>query len=166
MELRSFDIRPFTAPDYQLCAQIYAQGIATGYATFETEVPTWPAWDQKYSRSCRLVCTLAGQVVGWAALTPFSNREVYKGVAEISIYMSTQASGKGYATALLNALVRCSENQGFWSLLAKIFPENKASLHIHLKNGFKVVGTLDRIGMLNGKWHDNLLLQRRSTIAT
>lgn len=164
VETASFHIRPLLASDYAICAQIYADGMATGYATFETEVPSWEVWHKKYISSCRLVIVSEGKVCGWAGLTPFSQRAVYKGVAEISIYIVTQARGKGFGTALLSELIRCSENQGIYSLLAKIFPENSASIQMHKNLGFTEVGTLKRIAKRDGLWHDNMLLQRRSTI--
>ncbi len=146
-------------------ADIYRQGIETGNATFQASVPGWESWDQSHMADCRLVAlTAKGDVAGWAALSAVSSRCVYAGVAEISIYVAASARGKGIGKALLQALVAESERKGFWTLQAGIFPENIASIHMHEACGFRVVGRRERIGQMNGRWRDTLLLERRSRI--
>ena len=144
---------------------IYRDGIATGLATFETEVPSWADWDAAHLRSCRIVAERDGSVVGFAALSPVSRRAVYRGVAEVSLYVAASARGAGIGRALLDALVRASEAEGFWTLQAGIFPENEASLALHRACGFRVVGTRERIGAHGGRWRDVVLLERRSRVA-
>jgi phosphinothricin acetyltransferase len=141
---------------------IYKAGIATGNATFQTEAPTWQAWDAGHLQSCRLVALSAGHVVGWAALSPVSARTVYAGVCEVSVYVAPEAQGQGVGRALLDALIACSESDGRWTLQAGIFPENEGSLALHDRAGFRVVGRRERIGRLHGQWRDVLLLERRS----
>jgi len=156
-------IRPLIKTDYPRVRQIYQSGLDTGIASFETQTLDWEAWDQKYLKPCRLVATMDNEVVGWVALTPFSKREVYKGVAELSLYISSQHKGKGIGSALLEKLITLSEEQGFWTLQAKIFPENKASIHLHKKLGFREVGFRQMIAQRDGKWYDNVLLERRKS---
>jgi L-amino acid N-acyltransferase YncA len=144
---------------------IYAEGIATGDATFETTVPEWDAWNAAHLPVCRFVCEDAAAVVGWAALSPVSKRRVYAGVAEVSVYVSAPARGHGVGRRLLEELVQSSEENGLWTLQAGIFPENEASLAVHRQCGFRVVGRRERIGALRGVWRDVLLLERRSTVA-
>lgn len=142
---------------------IYLEGIATGNATFETDAPGWEEWDSKHLRDARLVAEADGKVVGWAALTPVSSRCVYAGVAELSIYVASTIRGKGVGKALLGELIRESEAKGFWTLQTGIFPENKASLALHEKCGFRIVGRRERIGKMNNRWRDVIFLERRST---
>lgn len=148
--------------DWPDVARIYADGIGTGLATFETEVPDWEGWNAAHIATCRLVADDVGMVVGWAALSPTSRREVYRGVAEASIYIGASARGQGVGSVLLGELISCSEREGFWTLQAGIFPENQASVRLHRGHGFRVVGTRRRIGSSNGQWRDVLLLERRS----
>ena len=155
-------IRPFVASDYPACAKIYADGMATGIATFETVVPDWDGWDAKFLKQCRRVAEGNTGIVGWCALTPFSNRTVYRGVAEVTIYVAASAQGLGVGQQLLRALVIASEACGFWTLLAKIFEANTSSIHLHEKQGFRKVGVLEKIGVRDGLWHNNVLLERRS----
>ncbi|RZV66793.1 MAG: N-acetyltransferase family protein [Flavobacteriaceae bacterium] len=155
-------IRTLKEADYEAVSRIYAEGIATGIATFETEVLDWPDWNDKYISSCRLVAIIADKVVGFAVLSKVSNREVYKGVAEVSVYVSNHHKGKGIGEDLLNQLIIESENKSFWTLQASIFSENRASINLHIKCGFKVVGIREKIGKLHGKWHDNMLLEKRT----
>ena len=144
---------------------IYLEGIATGQATFEQRAPDWEAWDRKHLLTCRLVARdRVEQVVGWAALTPYSARAVYAGVAEVSIYIAAAMRGQGVGRRLLTALVDASEAAGIWTLQAGIFPENTASVRLHARCGFRVVGRRERIGQLHGVWRDVLLLERRSGI--
>ena len=147
----------------QVCA-IYREGIATGNATFETEVPTWNNWNASHHRTGRLVARSSKEILGWVALSPVSERYVYSGVTEVSIYVSTQCRGLGTGTALLKALIESSEQEGIWTLQAGIFPENQASFSLHQKMGFRVVGKRERIGILNGIWRDVLLVERRSPL--
>jgi L-amino acid N-acyltransferase YncA len=146
----------------RVCA-IYEEGIATDQATFQTGAPSWDEWDAGHLQSCRLVLEVAGSVAGWAALSPISRREVYRGVAEVSVYMAAEARGQGLGRLLLEGLVRASEESGIWTLQAAIFPENLASISLHRSCGFREVGLRERLGCRNGRWRDVLLLERRST---
>jgi L-amino acid N-acyltransferase YncA len=156
------ELAAMTPEDWEAVRRIYREGIATGNATFETEAPEWERWDASHLRHTRLVARDAGAVVGWAALSPVSARRVYRGVAEVSVYVAQGARGRGAGRMLLEALVAESERQGIWTLQAGIFPENTASLELHRKCGFRVVGRRERIGALGGVWRDVLLLERRS----
>jgi L-amino acid N-acyltransferase YncA len=157
---------PLTAAHWPAVRAIYAAGIATGTATFNTELPTWEAWDSAHLPTCRLVATNeAAQVQGWVALSPVSGRCVYAGVAEVSVYVAAAARGQGVGLQLMKALVTESEHHGLWTLQASIFPENAASLRLHEAVGFRLVGQRERIGQLRGVWHDTLLLERRSAVA-
>jgi phosphinothricin acetyltransferase len=141
---------------------IYEEGIATGDATFEQDPPSSEAWDQSHLAACRLVAEQAGRVVGWAALSRVSDRCVYGGVAEVSVYVAAGARGQGIGRALLQALVEESERQGLWTLQAGVFPENLASVRIHERCGFRVVGRREKLGRMRDRWRDVLLLERRS----
>jgi phosphinothricin acetyltransferase len=148
--------------DWPQVRAIYQEGIATGNATFETEVPEWEVWDRAHRPDCRLVVRLDGDIVGWAALSPVSSRCVYGGVGEVSVYLAESARGQGVGKALLAALVEESERAGFWTLQAGIFPENAASIALHRSCGFREVGRRERIGRMNGLWRDTVLMERRS----
>lgn len=151
--------------DWLQVRAIYLAGIATGQATFEQSAPEWERWDRKHLPTCRLVARDgAGHVAGWAALTPYSARAVYAGVAEVSIYVAAAMRGQGVGRRLLAALVAASEAAGIWTLQAGIFPENTASVRLHERCGFRVVGRRERIGQLHGVWRDVLLLERRSAV--
>ena len=154
-----------TAADWSAVRDIYLEGIATGDATFETAAPEWDRWDAGHLPHCRLVARSQGEVLGWAALSAVSARRVYAGVAEVSVYIARRARGLGVGRALLEALVAESERQGIWTLQAGIFPENIASLELHRRLGFRVVGVRERIGQLDGVWRDVMLLERRSQTA-
>ena len=144
---------------------IYEEGIATGNATFQSSAPTWDEWNTSHVEKARIIAIDDnGEVLGWAALTPVSGRCVYAGVGEVSVYVSADARGKGIGRSLLNELIRQSEENGFWTLTAGIFPENEASLKIHRDAGFKVLGIRERIGKMNGQWRDTVLLERRSAV--
>jgi len=149
--------------DWPSVAAIYGEGIATGIATFETVVPAYDAWDAAHLRGHRLVAVSRGSVVGWAALSAVSQREVYRGVAEDTIYVAESARGHGIGKALLRALASASERAGIWTLQAAIFPENAMSIALHERCGFRVVGTRERLGKLDGAWRDVILMERRST---
>ena len=154
-----------TPGDYDAVAAIFAEGIATGLATFETEVPTWEEWDARHLPEHRLVAELGGDVVvGWASLSPTSSRAVYAGVCEVSVYVAADARGQGVGRRLLEALIAASEADGRWTLQAGIFPENEASIALHRAAGFRVVGSRERLGVMRGRWRDVLLLERRSGI--
>ena len=158
-------LSPLIAAHWPEVREIYQQGIATGNATFETQAPTWDAWNAGHLTHSRLVATdAAGQVLGWAALSPVSGRCVYGGVAEVSVYVADAARGQGVGRQLLAALVAESEKNGIWTLQAGIFPENTASIHLHETQGFRVLGRRERIGKLAGVWRDTVLLERRSAV--
>lgn len=157
------NIGAMTAVDADGVLAIYAEGLETGEATFETEVPTWAAWDAGHLQNCRLVARSGDTLAGWAALSPVSGRCVYAGVAEVSVYVAASARGQGVGRELLRQLVAASEGAGLWTLQAGIFPENAASLRLHERCGFRVVGRRERIGQLHGVWRDTLLLERRSS---
>jgi phosphinothricin acetyltransferase len=156
-------IRALQPHDWERVRTIYEEGIATGDATFETEAPTWGEWDANHIRSCRLVAEQEGRVQGWAALWPASDRCVYGGVAEVSVYVAMEARGKGIGTRLLEALVGASEEEGFWTLQAGIFPENESSVRVHEKCGFRTIGSRERLGKMGDVWRDVLLMERRSS---
>jgi L-amino acid N-acyltransferase YncA len=150
--------------DWPAVRAIYLEGIATGHATFETEAPSWEKWDASHRPDCRLVARAGGAVLGWAALGPVSGRCVYGGVAEVSLYVGASHRGKGIGRKLLESLIEQSEQKGLWTLQAGIFPENQASLALHEKCGFRVVGRQEKIGCMNGVWRDVIRLERRSRI--
>ncbi len=150
--------------DWEVVKSIYQKGIDTGIATFQLKVPEWEYWHQSHLETCRLVITENDEIKGWAALSPTSKREVYKGVCEVSIYIDPLVSGKGFGTFLFEELIKESEQQGIWTLQSKIFPQNTASLILHKKMGFREVGVREKIGQRNAVWYDNVLLERRSII--
>jgi L-amino acid N-acyltransferase YncA len=150
--------------DWEAVRRIYREGIVTGDATFETDVPEWEVWDRNHARDCRLVARREGQVVGWAALSPVSDRRAYAGVAEVSVYVATEARGQGVGKALLHALVEESERRGLWTLQAGILPENKASIALHKTCGFRIVGHRERLGQMRGVWRDVVVMERRSKV--
>jgi L-amino acid N-acyltransferase YncA len=157
-------IRPMLPPDWSSVRTIYQEGIDTGNATFEKEAPDWEHWDSAHLRDGRLVAERGETVVGWAALAPVSGRCVYSGVAEVSVYVAASARGQGVGEALLGSLVKESEARGFWTLQTGIFPENKASLALHQKCGFRIIGQRKRLGKMGDRWRDVMLLERRSTV--
>lgn len=150
------------AADWPAVRAIYLEGIATGNATFETEAPPWEVWDQKQLAAPRLVARDGGEVLGWAALSRVSARDCYRGVCEVSVYVASSGRGRGVGRQLLGALVAGAEEAGIWTLQASIFPENEASIALHERCGFRIVGRRERIARLNGMWRDTLLLERRS----
>lgn len=155
-------VRQMTSDDWAKVSHIYAEGITTGFATFEQDVPDYDQWDQAHIRSCRLVAEEEGIIHGWAALSPVSSRCVYGGVAEVSVYVGTKSRGKGVGKLLLEELISQSENAGFWTIQSGIFPENEASISLHKKVGFRYIGKRERVGKLHGVWKDNLLFEKRS----
>jgi L-amino acid N-acyltransferase YncA len=150
--------------DWEPVRSIYLEGIATGDATFETDAPSWEKWNAGHLPSCRLVARSGDAVRGWAALSPVSSRCVYGGVAEVSIYIGQEYRGMGLGRALLLALIAESEKNGLWTLQAGIFPENRASIDLHKSCGFREVGCRERIGKMDGRWRDTVLLERRSVV--
>jgi L-amino acid N-acyltransferase YncA len=150
------------AEDWPEVAAIFEEGIATRLATFETAAPSRSEWDASHLAAHRLVAEEDGEVVGWAALGPYSERACYRGVAEVSVYVAERARGRGVGKALLEALVAGTERDGIWTLQAGVFPENRASLALHRACGFRVVGVRERIGKLDGAWRDVVLLERRT----
>lgn len=144
--------------------EIYLAGIAGGLATFETKAPSWEEWDVAHLRIARIVAVVGGEVRGWAALSPVSRRDVYAGVAEVTVYVEPEHQGQGLGRMLLEALIHESEEGGIWTLQASIFPENQPSIRLHLTCGFRVVGYRRRISRLNGVWRNTMLLERRSTV--
>jgi L-amino acid N-acyltransferase YncA len=157
-------IKQMTESDWESVRNIYIEGIQTGNATFDTEPPSWEEWDKGHVAACRLVAYIDEKVVGWAALSQSIHKQAYRGVAEDSIYVSNSSSGLGVGTLLLEELVRASEEAGFWTLQSLIFPENTASIRLHTRFGFEIVGTRRRVGKLNGVWRDVVFLERRSKI--
>jgi L-amino acid N-acyltransferase YncA len=153
------ELRPEHWPEV---ARIYAEGIATGDATFETEVPNWKEWDSSHLADHRFVALRDGCVGGWVAATAVSDRCVYAGVVEHSVYVAESARRQGVGLRLLERLVSSTEAAGIWTIQTGIFPENEASLRLHERVGFEVVGRRKRIGKHSGVWRDVLLLERRS----
>jgi L-amino acid N-acyltransferase YncA len=162
----SAELRPLEPEDWTAVADIYWDGMRDGLATFETEVPSWEVWDGVHLHHHRLVAEILGEVVGFAALAPVSDRRCYAGVAENTVYVAHDARGLGIGRTLLEALVAGAEEAGIWTIQASIFPENKASLALHERCGFRVVGTRERIAKRDGIWRDTLLLERRSEVIT
>ena len=155
-------IESMTPADWPAVAAIYREGIATGDATFETETPAWGDWDAEHLPGARLVARRDGHVVGWAALSPVFDRCAYGGVAEVSVYVSASSQGAGIGKSLLDHLITASEEAGIWTLQAGIFPENEASIAMHLGQGFRIIGTREKLGQIDGVWRDVTLLERRS----
>ena len=145
-------------------SNIYKDGIDTGMATFETEIPSWESWDKNHIKSCRLVAINENRIVGWAALSPVSSRCVYGGVAEVSVYVDIEAWGKKIGEKLMLKIIEESELNGYWTLQSGVFPENIASINLHEKVGFREIGYREKIGQLDGIWKDNILWERRSKI--
>ncbi len=157
-------IRDLTEADYPYVKQIFEEGIKTGNATFEETAPDWDMWNSSKLPYCRLAAIMDGKVVGWAALNETSSRKVYKGINEESIYIATEHFGKGIGKILMNALIEQSEEHGVWTLYASIFPENTASIKLHLSCGFREIGYMEKAGCMNGIWRDTVLFERRSKI--
>ncbi len=157
-------IRALLQADYPEVQAIYQQGIDGGDATFQTEVKDWQQWDASCVKASRLLAVEAGQVLGWACLTDMTSRCVSEGVAETSVYVENTAQGCGVGLQLLRALVSASEAAGYWTLQARIFPENVASIALHRHAGFETLGLHKKLGRLNGVWRDVLLMERRSSV--
>ena len=163
-EVPSVELRPLEPTDWPAVANIYWDGMRSGLATFETEVPSWEAWDAGHFADHRLVADLLGDVVGWAALSPVSSRRCYAGVVENSVYVAAGARGLGIGRKLLEALIAGAEAAGIWTIQTSIFPENRASLALHERCGFRVVGTRERVAKRDGVWRDTVFLERRSEV--
>jgi phosphinothricin acetyltransferase len=154
-----------TPQDWPAVRAIYLEGIATGVATFADSAPEWEEWDREHLAGCRLVVRSGGEVKGWAALSLVSRRAVYRGVAEVSIYVAERARRQGVGRLLLSTLIHHSEEAGIWTLQAGIFPENTPSIELHKQAGFRILSVREKIGRLNGEWRDVILMERRSTTA-
>jgi len=165
MNIENILIRPMVASDWESVAEIYRQGIETGNATFQQEIPNFDDWNKSHLPTCRVVAVNGEEIAGWCALMPVSERCVYAGVAEVSVYVADKFRGRKIGSKLLEKVISESEKEKFWTLQAGIFPENKASLKIHYKQGFRLIGYREKIGLMNGRWRDTLLLERRSKIA-
>ena len=164
------DVRPMVPADWPDVRTIYADGIATGQATFETEPPhDWDRFDTSRLTDLRLVAVAADRVIGWAAATPVSSRPVYRGVIEHSVYVAADARGTGVGRLLLDAFIAAADLAGYWTIQSSVFPENTASLRLHETAGFRTVGRRERIALMShgpraGAWRDTILIERRSTL--
>jgi phosphinothricin acetyltransferase len=162
----SLELRDLLPDDWTEVARIFEEGIATGNATFETEVPSWEDWDRAHLAEHRFVAERDGRVCGWIAAVPVSSRRCYAGVAELSVYVGEDARGQGVGAELLAAVVESSERAGIWTLQTGVFPENAASQALLRRFGFRAIGTQERVGRLHGIWRDVVLLERRSEVVT
>jgi L-amino acid N-acyltransferase YncA len=158
------ELRDLRSDDWPEVARIFEEGIRTGDATFETDVPSWDGWNEAHLPEHRFVAERNGRVVGWIALAPVSSRCCYAGVAEVSAYVAEEARGGGVGRELLTALIESSERAGIWTLETGVFPENAPSLALLKRSGFRVVGIRERIGQLHGIWRDVVFLERRSEV--
>jgi L-amino acid N-acyltransferase YncA len=158
------ELRDLRIEDWPEVAQIFEEGIRTGVATFETEVPSWEDWDSAHLPEHRFVAERSVRVVGWIALAPVSSRCCYSGVAEVSAYVGEEARGEGFGRQLLARLIESSERGGIWTLETGVFPENEPSLALLQRFGFRIVGTRERIGLMHGMWRDVVFLERRSEV--
>jgi L-amino acid N-acyltransferase YncA len=156
------NFRKLEKEDWEQVSEIYRQGIETKNVTFQLDIPNWIDWDNGHLQTCRMVAEIDTIIVGWFALSPVSSRCVYGGVAEVSVYVANDFSGQQIGTKLLEKLIEESEKNGIWTLQAGIFPENKGSLKIHTKLGFREIGYREKIGKMDGVWRDTILLERRS----
>ncbi len=157
-------IRKMEQKDLKAVLGIYKEGIETGMATFQTEVPSEQVWEEGHHATLRFVAEDHNSVVGWIGISPVSSRAVYSGVGEVSVYISNDSKGKGIASKLFKVLIEESEKEGFWTLQSSIFAINTSSIQLHKKMGFRVVGTREKIAQLHRKWHDTVIMEKRSTI--
>jgi L-amino acid N-acyltransferase YncA len=167
--MTEYMINKMTPDDWKQVHRIYQEGIDTGHATFEKEVPDWEAWDMAHLSQARLVARNGDTILGWGALSPVSSRRVYSGVAEVSLYVNATARNKGIGSTLMDAIIAASEKAKIWTLQAGIFPENKASLAMVKKHGFREVGRRERLGKMThgplaGTWRDVTIMERRSKL--
>jgi phosphinothricin acetyltransferase len=158
------DVRELREEDWPAVREIFEQGIATKNATFETEAPSWGAWNRTQLDGHRYVAVEQGRVVGWVAAHPVSLRPCYRGVVEHSVYVDDRFQGRGIGRVLLERLVESTEADGIWTIQTGVFPENEASLKLHERCGFRVVGTQERLGKLDGVWRDVVVIERRSEV--
>lgn len=159
-----YTIRPMKLDDWGEVVEIYYQGIQTNNATFNTACPSYDEWDKSHVKDCRLVADYDGEVAGWAAISPYSSRECYKGVAEVSIYVDVNHSGKGVGEMLMRKLLEESENNGFWTIQSSIMQNNAASLRLHEKCGFRTIGFRERIAKDRfGLWRNTVIMEHRIT---
>jgi phosphinothricin acetyltransferase len=156
--------RPLLACDWNLVAKIYKQGIDTNLATFQTEVPDWDCWHKSHLKQARIVAIIGDEIVGWAALLPVSSRYCYRGVAEVSIYISTDHLGQKIGSQLFDELIAQSEKHGIWTLQSSVFAENTASIKLHHRFGFRQLGIRENIAQHHGLWRSTVILERRSKI--
>lgn len=156
------DIQTMRPEHWPEVKQIYLEGIATGQATFQTDAPSWDEWDHAHLAELRYVAVISNEIAGWVALSPVSSRCVYAGVAEVSIYIADRFRGQKIGIQLLQHLIAESEKANIWTLQAGIFPENAASLRLHEKAGFRIMGYREKVGKMNGIWRNVNLLERRS----
>ena len=154
--------QPLSGQHWSQVRKIYQEGIDTGQATFQQAAPDWSAWDQGHLPHSRIVAVKEEKVIGWVALSPVLSRPIYRGVTEVSVYVAESHRGYGLGYQLLQELIQQSEQNGIWTLQASIFPENKASVRIHEKCGFRHMGLREKIGQQNGIWRDTVILERRS----
>lgn len=160
-----FNIESMKASDWEQVAMIYTEGIKTKVATFQSEAPSWEDWDSGHCEICRLIARNGDSILGWAALSPVSSRCVYAGVAEVSIYIDEKYQGQKIGTMLLEKLIEVSEKNGYWTLQSGIIKENISSLKLHKKCGFREIGYRERLGKMDtGRWHDVVLVERRSNL--
>lgn len=158
-----YELREMRPGDEAKVLEIFQQGIDGGIATFETEIPTAEAWNMEFFNECRWILENdRSEIIGWCAIKPVSKRDCFKGVGEISIYLDNEYQGKSLGSVLLKKLIVDSEEHGFWTLQANIFPENEASVKFHQKFGFRTVGVRKKLGKLNGEWKDVVMLEKRS----
>ena len=158
----NFSIRKMEDSDSARVLEIYKTGIETKNATFETNVPSWQDWSANHLDHSRFIIEIEGVAAGWVALSPVSKRAAYNGVAEISIYIHPAAWGLGLGSALMKRVIDSSEENGIWTLVAVVFPENRASVLLHRRHGFRIIGTREKISRIDGIWRDTVILERRS----
>jgi L-amino acid N-acyltransferase YncA len=155
-------IREMVDTDSERVLEIYKMGIESGMATFETDIPSWKEFSSSHHKHSRFIIELNNQLVGWAALSAVSKRDAYRGVAEVSIYLDENNLGGGLGSMLMEKVITSSELNGIWTLFSSVFPENQASVRLHEKFGFRIIGKRERIGQIDGKWRDTLILELRS----
>ncbi len=160
--MMAIDIIQMMPAHTQRVLTIYKEGLDTGQATFNTEVPTWDEWDNLHHKHSRFTALMGSDILGWAALSPVSARYCYRGVAELSIYIAANSRGIGIGDLLLKNLIPDSESNGIWTLHSSVFPENTASIKLHKKHSFREIGYREKIAALHGVWRNTVLLERRS----
>jgi len=160
----NYEIKKMKKTDWNQVKKIYEKEIKSGDSTFDNNPPNWKEWDKGHFKKCRLVIKNKEKIYGWAALSPVYKKKAYEGVAEVSIYIDPEYQGNGFGKKLLKSLIKKSEDAGFWTLEAKIFPENEISIYLHKKFGFRLIGIREKLGKSSeGNWRDVALLERRSS---